>query len=181
MSKDPLTPDVTISQTAFGREVGVSVGAINQLAARGILTKVNSSGGLNFRQALLDYCAHLRSVAGNGSGSVDLDLDLTAERARKAKEEADRLEMQNALLRGELLKREDVDAAVIGAFARVRARLISVPAKVAPLAIGLDTPAEIEAEVRRGIYDALRELSETAIGDIIGNHGDVVEDPGPTA
>jgi hypothetical protein len=104
------------------------------------------------------------------------ELDLTEERARKAKEEADRLEMMNAQMRGELLLRGDVDAAVAGAFARVRARIIGIPAKVAPVVAIMDSPAEVQGVLREAVYEALRELSETSISDLCGDDGDVVVD-----
>ena len=99
----------------------------------------------------------------------------------KAKEEADKLEMHNAQTRGELLPREDVDAAVIGAFARVRARLIGVPSKIAPLVVAMDSPAEIEAAARKAIYDALRELSETNVTSLCVGDSDMVENTGTSA
>ena len=111
----------------------------------------------------------------------DGGLDLNAERARKTKEEADILAMKSAQARGELLPRDDVEVAVVGAFARVRARLIGIPAKVAPIVVTLDTPAEAQEVIRQAIYEALRELSETNVTDFCGDDGDVVEDTGAAA
>jgi hypothetical protein len=127
--------------------------------------------------ALVDVSAALSG----GVAPADGALDLNEERARKAKEEADRLEMMNAQMRGELLARGDVDAAVAGAFARVRARMIGIPSKVAPVVAIMDNPAEVQGVLREAVYDALRELSETAVSDLCGNDGDVVEaaDPAP--
>ena len=121
------------------------------------------------------YTAHLREIAAGRSNGED-DLDLVAERARLAKEQADAQEMKNAAMRGELLPRADVDAAVTGAFARVRARLISIPVKLAPVVMTVETPTEAQAAIRDAIYEALRELSDTSVADLCGNDGDVVED-----
>lgn len=168
------------TQSEFGRHVGITQQAVADLVSRGIIES-RGRGKLDLDEARLAYCAHLRSVAGNRSGDPEADLDLTAERARKAKEEADKLEMQNAQLRGELLARADVDAAVVGAFARVRARMIGVPSKVAPLVVQCETPAEAEADIRKAIYEGLRELADTSVSDLCGNDGDVVEDAGAAA
>lgn len=127
---------------------------------------------------MADVAAALAGSAGGDARAPDGDLDLSAERARKAKEEADKLEMQNAQLRGDLLAREDVDAAVVGAFARVRSRVIGIPSKVAPLIVGMESPAEVEAVVRRAIYDALRELSETSVAALCGDDGEMVAGAG---
>ncbi|MGR3495209.1 hypothetical protein [Citreimonas sp.] len=168
------------TQGEFARHVGITQQAVSDLVGRGVI-KPQGRGKLDLDEARLAYCAHLRSVAGNRSGDPDADLDLTAERARKAKEEADRLEMQNARERGELLARGDVDAAVVGAFARVRARLIGVPSKVAPLVVSMENPAEAEGTIRSAVYEALKELADTNVGDLCGDDGDVVEDTGAAA
>ena len=166
------------TQSEFGRHVGITQQAVASLVARGVIEQTGR-GKLDLDAARLAYCAHLRSVAGNRSGDPEADLDLTAERARKAKEEADKLEMQNALMRRELLAREDVNAAVVGAFARVRARLIGVPSKVAPVVVSMESPAEAEAAIRGAVYEALKELANTSITDLCGDYGGMVEDAGP--
>lgn len=168
------------TQAEFGRHVGITQQAVADLVGRGVI-QGRGRGKLDLDEARLAYCAHLRSLAGNRSGDPEADLDLTAERARKAKEEADKLEMQNAQLRGELLARSDVDAAVVGAFARVRARLIGVPTKVAPLVVSLENPAEAEGVIRKAVYEALKELADTSVGDLCGDDGDVVEGAGSAA
>lgn len=84
-------------------------------------------------------------------------------RRRKLAAEAEIAEMEAAQRAGRLLQRDEVDAAVIGAFARVRARLLGVPQKVAPLVAPMEEPGECEVAVRSAIYDCLRELSETNV------------------
>lgn len=162
------------TQAEFGRHVGISQQSVAQLVDRGIVHQ-DGRGGIDIDAARLAYCAHLRDKAG-GRVQED-DADLTAERTRKTKEEADALEMKNAQLRGELLAREDVTAAVQGAFARVRARMIGLPTKVAPLVSTLTEPAECEGAIRKAVHDALRELSETSVASLCGDNGDLVEDP----
>lgn len=168
------------TQAEFGRHVGITQQAVADLVARKIIEQTGR-GKLDLDAARISYCAHLRSVAGNKSGDPEADLDLTAERARKAKEEADKLEMQNAQMRGELLARDDVTAAVVGAFARVRARLIGVPSKVAPVVVSMEAPAEAEAAIRGAVYEALKELADTSVSDLCGNDGGMVEDTGAAA
>jgi hypothetical protein len=137
------------------------------------------------RDGKIDLAALIRlgmdAASARHSGADGDDLDLNAERARKAKEEADRLEMQNAQMRGELLPRDDVDAAVVAAFARVRSRMIGIPSKVAPVVAVMESPAEVEDAVRKAVYEALKELSESSVTDLARDHGDVVEDAGAAA
>ncbi len=97
------------------------------------------------------------------------DLDLTEERARLAKEQADKTEMENAVRRRDVLERGEVDQAVISEFARVRAHLLAIPPKYAPrLAKGMD-PAAAEGLLRDAIHSVLRQLSEPDFGKDAGN------------
>lgn len=68
---------------------------------------------------------------------------------------------------GELLARADVDAAVMGAFARVRSRLLALPHAVAPRVVGKDAHAAAQ-EIETAVHEALRELSETQVAELIG-------------
>ena len=168
-----MIPDLC-SNAALARVVG--------LTERTIAGK-KGQGSLPVRDGKIDLAALIRlgmgAAASGHSGADGEDLDLNAERARKAKEEADKLEMQNAQMRGELLARDDVNAAVVGAFARVRARLIGVPSKVAPVVVSMEAPAEAEAAIRGAVYEALKELAETSVSDLCGDDGGMVEDAGP--
>lgn len=171
---------VILTAHDLGAIVGVSERRIRELRDQGVIPD-NGQGRYILGEAVAAYCAHLRPSQGRAAagGSAE-DLDLTVERARKAKEEADRLEMQNAQMRHQLLARADVDAAVTAAFARVRARLIGLAAKLAPILMTLQSAAEAQAAIREAINGVLRELSETTVADLCGDDGDVVEAPGPT-
>jgi len=154
------------TQAEFAAHVGISQPVVATLVARGIID-AQGRGKIDLDAARLAYCAHLRSLAGGGSGDTQMDLDLSSERARVAKEQADRLEMQNAQLRGELLARGDVDAAVGAAFARVRAKMLTVPSKTAAEVVAMGSPTEAEALIRDAVCDALEELAATTVADLL--------------
>ncbi len=96
------------------------------------------------------------------------ETDMDEAKRRKAVAEARLAEMAADREAGRLLVREDVDAAVIGSFARVRSRLLAVPHKVAPLVQGQDI-AEAAETVRGSIWGALAELSETSVSELTAN------------
>jgi phage terminase Nu1 subunit (DNA packaging protein) len=82
-----------ISQEQFGDLVGVSQQAISELLGRGIL-----KAGQPAATWLRAYTKHLREqAAGRGA-----DGELARERARLAREQADRVAMDNAVNRREL-------------------------------------------------------------------------------
>ena len=109
------------------------------------------------------------------TGTDGQKLDPAQERARKDKELADKAAMENRVRRGEVLERSDVDAAMIGTFARVRAKLLSIPSKSAPLAAQAEDIAEIEHLIRSQVVEALQELADTNVAELETDHSAVVE------
>lgn len=95
--------------------------------------------------------------AGAGAGPKSLDT----ERARLAAEQADAYAMKNAVARGEYLPKADVTATVQAAFARVRARLLAIPPRAAPVLVGVTRPTQIQAKLTEMVHEALAELAAT--------------------
>ena len=94
-----------------------------------------------------------------GRHSKNDKLDLTHERARLAKSQADKTELEVEVLQGNLLPGEVVSRTWGDYVANCRARLISLPSTAAPRVIGTDM-AEAETELRDLIYAALDELKD---------------------
>lgn len=82
------------TQAEFGVLVGISQPAVSDLLARGVIAP-----GANLIDWLRAYCAHLREQAAGRASSGDLDL--VQERARLAKEQADKVAMLNERMRKE--------------------------------------------------------------------------------
>ena len=80
------------TQAEFGELVGITQQAVSDLVSRDVLQR-----GASARGWLLAYTDHLRETA----AGRDPDGLLATERARVAKEQADRLALQNAVTRRE--------------------------------------------------------------------------------
>lgn len=112
-----------MTQAEFGQMVGVSQQAISSLVGRGILD-LEVSGGA----ALLAYCSHLReTAAGRAAGG---ELDLADERAKLAKAQRERIEMQNAQTRAELAPVVLIEEVLAKAGARAGGILDAIPGAV---------------------------------------------------
>ena len=105
--------------------------------------------------------------AGGGGGK----LDLTAERARFASAQADDREMKNALARRDQITVGEFHQMMTSAFARVRAKLLALPSKMAPLVVGAKTAAEAQAMLRDTVHEALDELAATTVTGVSENEG----------
>ena len=88
---------------------------------------------------------------------LDQELDANRERARKDKEAADKLAMENAVTRGDLARVSVMAREVGQLLADHRQNALALPTKLAPLLKGLD-----EDRIRLRLEDAVYEL----LGDL---------------
>jgi phage terminase Nu1 subunit (DNA packaging protein) len=87
------------------------------------------------------------------------DLDYTAERARLAKAQADKTEIENAVRAGQLLDASRVVREVGDMLSAFRARVIAIPSAVGQY-FSPDVGPVVVGELRTRLYEALAELSE---------------------
>jgi hypothetical protein len=93
------------TQQEFADHVGITRQIAGEMVRKGTLPP-----GGTLDEWRLAYCTHLREVAtGRSSAKAQAaGLDLTAERARLSKLQADKVEIELAELRGEVVRAEDV-------------------------------------------------------------------------
>lgn len=146
----------TIAEIAH--HLDLSPRSITDLQGRGILPR-GKRGQLDADDCRRRYIQHLREAAAGRAGlnGDDDDLDLAQERAKLAKAQTEKTEMQNAVTRGELLPRGDVHRTVTGIFTRVRDRLTALPATL------FRHDLEARGRLASAIDDVLVELAETRV------------------
>lgn len=83
--------------------------------------------------------------------------------ARLITAQADLAEMKAAQVAQTLLPREEVTAAVQAAFARVRAKLLNLPAKSAPAVVTMKSVAIVQEKLTELVHEALDELATTPV------------------
>ena len=98
-------------------------------------------------------------------------LDLTTERARFAAAQADDREMKNALARRDQITVGEFHLMMTSAFARVRAKLLALPSKMAPLVVGAKTAAEAQKMLKDTVHEALDELAATTVTGVSADAG----------
>lgn len=114
-----------MTQATFGALVGISQQAVGKLVGRGVLDTAAPGG-----QVLLAYCSHLREQAAGRAGDGEGELDLVTERAGLAKAQRERIEMQNAVTRGELAPVALIEEVLSKAGSRIAGILDSIPGAV---------------------------------------------------
>ena len=112
-----------MKQGDFGHLVGISQQSVSDLVRRYVLLP-GAAGGIWLHQ----YCAHLREQAAGRAAAGELDL--AAERARLARAQSERIEMQNAETRRESAPVVLLEIAVATMGRKVAAVLESIPVKI---------------------------------------------------
>lgn len=115
--------DKPVTQAEFGEIVGISQQAVSDLLARGVIQPLDTLG-----QWLKDDRRRLREIA--AGRATNGDLDLATERARLAKEQADKIAMHNAVTRGELAPVAAMEAVLATVGTRVGKILDTIPGLV---------------------------------------------------
>ncbi len=140
--------------------LGIKQTTVRHLASSGVMPRV-SSGRYKMRDCVHNYVMQLRIQSKNPeSGSTNEKPEL---RDMQAKHEAVKLqmsEMQLKLMQGKLHKSEDVEKVMTNMLASMRAKLLSLPSRIAPSIAGVSDPAEVVTILKDVIYDVLHELAD---------------------
>lgn len=145
-----------VSTAQLSELLGLSSQRINQFKKDGIVNSF-AMGRWELIPTVNAIIRHYGEVAaGRGDGGA---LDLPQERAKLAKAQEENTTLKNMQLKGMLLPRDAVDAAVIASFANCRARMLALPGKLAPFAATTDSIAEIQDHFIDGVNEALAELA----------------------
>jgi phage terminase Nu1 subunit (DNA packaging protein) len=138
------------TQAEIAKHLNVSTRYVRELIAAGILPK---GGGLDECRAA--YLEHLRErAAGRGASG---DLELGAERARLARLQGDKLELELAEKNGDLVPISEVEAGWKKLVLTFRNQMLLLPQKVAD-ELGGDE-ARIMQVLNGLVREALQELS----------------------
>ena len=108
------------------------------------------------------YIRYLQGLLEKRGPNVNADTpDLIAERTRLAKEQGDKLAIENSIKRGELVYVSDVVQAWSEHISGAKAKLLSLPSKVAPQLVNQPNANVIAARIREEVDTALTELAES--------------------
>lgn len=108
----------------------------------------------------------------------DAELDPNKERARLTHHQANIAALEEQELSGELVRRTDVVAEVSEAIANCRAKLLSLPPKLASVIVPMDDLHEVRGALQAGVHEALDELYTQYVDNEAG--GEDVEKPADT-
>jgi len=88
-------------------------------------------------------------------------INLDQERARLAKERADKVAFENELERGNYVHIDDVNKSWQEIASIVRTKILALPHNLAPVLAAENNPAVCSELIRVAVYDALEEIADT--------------------
>ena len=101
-----------------------------------------------------------QSPVTNGLPSaLPVKKDYNFEKTRKEAAAADKIEMENAVARGELVLAADVEKGWSDILSRVKTRMMQIPYSCAMMVAGMNDMSEIQEIMREKVRDALIEMS----------------------
>ena len=127
--------------------LGLTANRVSTLAREGVLPR-DADKAFPLRAAIRAYCDHARA----GATGRRVDSELAAEKLRLARESADKIALQNAVARGDMLDARTVANEWRAVVTDLRAGVLAVPSRVAAL-LGLDRAATTALD--REIRDAM--------------------------
>ena len=113
-----------LNQQVIAEHLDLSQGAVSQWLDR---------LGVNLKVSTLDEIrvAYIRAIREQAAGRAAAgDLDLATERARLAREQADKIAMQNAVTRGELTHTVILEQVLAGTAAKIAGVLDAIPGMI---------------------------------------------------
>lgn len=165
MARPSNTPPKPVSLSEAATLLGVHRNTVKSWLDRGCtaLRAADAARGIDWQLSLADILAWRESQAvaavEQATGPAADVVDLDEARRRKVLAEAELAEYELAQVRGSVVAVSDIAARVTSEYAEVRARLLSIPARLAQrLAVETDASA-IERAIKAEVTAALEELT----------------------
>ena len=148
----------TVDVGTLSRLFNLTAVRVQQLAKDGIVTRAER-GRYDLWPSIRGYIKFLQERKVNQWDSGDDAGDWQKERARLTRAKADMAEMQAAILKGTVHEAKAVESVWTDHLLACRAKLLSMPKKLAPRVHGIEKLTSIETEIDAAITEALNELA----------------------
>ena len=164
-----MTAKTTYPVDVISKLLDLTPRRVQHLANEGVIPRAEK-GRYELVPAVRGYIRYLRDRSVGRDGVVIPDI--ASERARLTREQADRVAMENAKARGDLIPGLLVQKSIERVFAAFKARIEAVPRKAVPRLKGATKDAAREAILRELNRDALNELAAFDFAGIIRGVGE---------
>jgi phage terminase Nu1 subunit (DNA packaging protein) len=166
-----MTAKATYPVNVIAKLLDLTPRRVQHLANEGVIPRAEK-GRYELVPAVQGYIRYLRERTIGKDGVVIPDI--ASERARLTREQADKMAMENATSRGELISVHLVRKSLERTFSAFGSRVDAIPRKAVPRLKGCTGDAAREKVLREMVREALNELSDFDFGGIVrGAHESV--------
>ncbi len=141
-----------VKQTEIAKHLNLSTRQVRELQAAGVFPK-----GATLDEARISYIRRLREQAAGRSATNGLDL--ASERARLAKAQADRLEIELTAKRGDLISLTEAVKGWSDLVNACRQKMLTLPVRASNAIPDITDRSGAERIITGMVYEALAELS----------------------
>lgn len=160
---------ITVNSATLEKIIGVSDRRIRQLAEEGIVIRA-AKGRYKLKDSIMNYILTLKvAMEAAGTDSPDGELDLEEEKAIHERVKRHISELKLQVMKGELHRSGDVERVMTDMLVSIRARLLAMPTKLAPLLVARNDVGYIRTALNREVLDALNELKDYNPKDFQGD------------
>lgn len=159
---------LVVTSGVIAKMFGLSTRRIRQLAEEGIIDKLKN-GSYELIPTVQKYILHLKTAAEVTKSDVIEKEDYWLEKTLHERTKREIAELELAKMRGTMHKAEDVEAVMTDMLGRMRAKLLAMPSKMAPMLIARNEISVIQDMLEEEIFNILKELSDYEPGLF---HGD---------
>ncbi len=160
---------ITVNSASLEKMIGVSDRRIRQLAEEGIVVRA-AKGRYKMVESITNYILSLKvAMEAAGTDFQDGELDLEEEKAIHERVKRHISELKLQVMKGELHRSGDVERVMTDMLVSIRARLLAMPTKLAPLLVARNDAGYIRTAINREVLDALNELKDYSPKDFQGD------------
>ena len=145
-----------IKGVELAKLLGLSERHIRRLSEENIVKK-NGQGKYLLLESTLSYIEYLKTV---NSGDVDLKDEKIKTEITKNKRDIELKSLKIAELKNQLHSAIIIEEVMTSMLLGIKGKLLSIPNKLAPMLIGIETLGEIQDIIQESISDSLVELIE---------------------
>lgn len=151
---------ITVNSAALEKIIGVSDRRIRQLAEENIIVRA-AKGRYKLMESITNYILTLKvSIEAAESDTPDGELDLDTEKAIHERVKRHISELKLKTMTGEVHKSEDVERVMTDMLVSIKTKLLSLPAKLAPILVSRNDIDYVREAIMREVLETLNELKE---------------------
>lgn len=143
-----------VSNKEISAILGLKERRIRQLAEEGALVRV-SHGRYDLKASIQSYIEFTKTKE-----QSDSEIDKSEEEALWTRARREKTELEVKIIKGELHRSEDVERIMNQMLGAYRAKLLSIPSKLAPQLVGKSDVSDIKEKLKGVIYEAMKELAD---------------------